>query len=343
MIVRNHSVLFIAGLLLAPALLAGCSSTTDAAPDPDLRAALTEMAPTPAPTGPLGGVSPTALPTGAAQEATAGTPRSAPAEFSQPAVTFNPAYSESTPLQDTAEMFAILEALHQREFSGLTTPGWYLRYDLSREDAPDDDDLFFLVHVVDGDGHCQEQMAFFRKDGRVVPFLYRDADGPTGITYTNGESRILEVNATTCDLADMSSLGGGTALFSSMLEGYRNTLKIVEETHGVYGEIEFNAWFAHDAELGEVFIVQQVGSNIRQGVSIDPQTGESIPISSSITQDVYDLISGRPVRSWSETTLANGHVNHDEVDYMLEYYPDLPEDLQTAFDQAVAGLEGRLE
>lgn len=275
----------------------------------------------------------TIMPTGFAGE------KLVPTSFSMP---FNPVYSESVPLTDVQQILAILEVLRQLEFTGLTNPGWYLRYDLYGENNTlAGDELYYLVHVVDSNGHCQEQMAYFRKAGRVSPFIFIGQDGVTGIIDSTGETRIMQVDTSVCSLEDTRSLGGGSGgyyIFSSLLGSYQRTLELIDETQSAFGESRFNAWFAREGEK-EVFIVHYAGTNVRQAVSTDPEIGQSVPIESILRWDAYDLASGRPLRSWEETTLSNGKITSSEVRYALDYYPELPEELRVALDQAITGLK----
>lgn len=211
----------------------------------------------------------------------------------------------------------------------------HLRYDLYGENNTlAADELYYLVHVVDSNGHCQEQMASFRKAGRVSPFIFMGQDGVTGIIDSTGETRIMQVDTSVCSLEDTRSLGGGSGgyyIFSSLLGSYLRTLELIDETQSAFGESRFNAWFAREGEK-EVFIVHYAGTNVRQAVSTDPEIGQSVPIESILRWDAYDLASGRPLRSWEETTLSNGKITSSEVRYALDYYPELPEELRVALD-----------
>ena len=326
----RHAVPFIAALTLALASLAGCRATTDAAPDPDLvTAALTEMAPT-------------AHPTAAAQETTDAT-HSGEAALPESVVAFNPAYAQDQPLTDPEQIFVILEDLSDMEFAGVTTPGWYLRYNcynFSGEAALTDCYSHHLVHVVDEDGHCREQMSYFYQDDQIVPHIYMDAEGQTGATNTDGTHRWMETGDLPCDLTDIKSLGGSTDYYilSSLLEGYRCEMQRREEIQDGGGNLLFETWLTDDDRIGDAFVVQKVFTNVRGGVAEDPDTGQMVAIASSIKQDFYALSNGRSVRTYQETTLANGKVIQDEMQNILEYYSELPDNLQIVFDNAVAWM-----
>lgn len=326
----RHTILSAVVLVLILPLLASCRSAPTETPDPDLvAAALTEMVPT-------------ALPIAVAQETTDAMPTGA-TEPPQPAVAFNPAYTQDQPLTDPEQIFAILEDLGDMEFAGVTKPGWYLRYDcyiVSDEAALTDCYSHHLVHVVDEDGHCQEQLHYYMVDDQIVPHLYMDAEGRTGATNTDGTHWWVEAGDSSCDLTNVSSLGGGTDYYilSSLLEGYRREVQRREEIQGSGDDLLFEAWFTDDDRIGEAFVVQKVFTNMRDGVKEDPDTGQMVAIASNIKQDFYVLSSGRPVVSYEETTLVNGKVVESEVQYILEYYQELPPDMQAVFDEAVAWM-----
>jgi hypothetical protein len=123
-----------------------------------------------------------------------------------------------------------------------------------------------------------------------------------------------------------------------LLEGYRREVQRREEIQDSGGDLLFEAWFTDDDRIGEAFVVQRVFTNVRDGVAEDPDTGQMVAIASSIKQDFYMLSSGRSVVSYEETTLVNGKVVESEVQYILEYYSELPHDLQAVFDEAVAWM-----
>ena len=258
----------------------------------------------------------------------------------QPGVTFDPGYTEEYPINETGQIFAILEELRRMEFDGLTAPGWYLRYDSFEEGTSVVPVYYFLVHVTDNLGNCREQMAYYKQEGRILPHLYMDAEGHTGMTQADETHDWLEVGNLPCDLMDLGSLGGGTEYYilSSFLEGYRDKLQKQEETRGTGGDLTLSAWFIHDERIGEAFVVQTTFENITNGFIEDPDTGQSVAIASKISQDFYALSSGCPVRSWNEITLVSGKTVQGEVQYILEYYPVLPPELQAAYDGAVVWM-----
>jgi hypothetical protein len=261
-----------------------------------------------------------------------------------PTVDFNLAYTASTPLQDTQQMFSILKSLQQLEFSGLTEPGWYLRYDLMEPKLfPDDDKNNFLVHVVDQKGSCQEQMVFFRKNGKISPFIFMSADGSRGsVDQTTGEVYRMNdkyIPLVNCNIQNPGSLGGMSTEYyiqSDFVNFYENELNMI--ALGRMGDGNYDAWFEKRDEQ-EVFIVDFQSNTPNNGSYLDPETKENLTVESMNRQEVFDLASGRPLTSTTELILSNEKTVNWGFQYILEYYPELPADLQTAFDQAVAGLE----
>lgn len=318
-------------LLLLFLLLAGCRPS-----------ALEGVTASPLPTTVTPGIA-TQLPVNPTQEPVLPTATST----TLPSVDFNPDYSESTPLIDTQQMFVILESLHQLEFRRLTQPGWYLRYDLSENGVQMDDDINMLVHVVDQNGNCQEQMVFFRKNGKVVPFMFMSADGSRGsVDQATGEVYQMDsryIPPAVCNLKDPGSLAGmGTDYYflSSFLDGYRLRVEPIGQKPN--GNDGYRAWFKRDGER-EVFVVQYQSIGPTGGVLMDPETKEFQSITSLSHWDIYDLAGGRPLRAVEELILSNGKTTHWETQHILEYYAELPADLQTAFDQVVAGLEALMK
>jgi hypothetical protein len=257
-------------------------------------------------------------------------------------VALNPAYTESNPLKDTQQILEILEELRQLELNSVTEPGWYLQHAIYDLDLADEDDRSNLVHVVDRNWNCLEQMTFFRKDGQIVPFQFVSADGNFGGFDDKNEKFIslnyLYKNPITCNLIDPEDPGmASDYILSYNLSEFKRTLELMTQ-QPQFGNIEFKAWFSHENPR-DMFVVQQNSSGPTGGTVMDPDTKAFQEIMAMKRWDVYDLPSGRLLLNGEELKLGNGKILHNETQFTLIYYLELPEDLQAAYDQAVAGLD----
>jgi hypothetical protein len=249
-----------------------------------------------------------------------------------PSIKYDSSYSESDPLQDLEKIFEILESLRQLELRGVAEPGWYLHYHLPENDG----NFSFLVHVIDSQRTCKEQMVFTKKGDLISPYLIMNETEVTGIVDYQGKVRPLKTYISTCNLEDprsMGMLGPYDYILSGKLAYYQNEIDLMSKGQTTPGK--FSAWFDH-YEGEEVFIVRfhLLGTGIWKN-----SNGEDQSILDQSSYDEFDLDNGRLLRTRQVTVLDNGEVIHMETKHYLTYYPKLPAELQSAFDQAVAGLE----
>ena len=318
--------LFLFPLFLISLLLTGCNGSAAQTPDPTPLAKAAILVNTDQP--PAAATSQMLLPT---EQITP-----------QLSVPYNPAYTESTPLTDTQKIIEILEDLRQLELDKLTEPGWYLEYYFSEPDPKDKYSRSNLVHVVDHNWNCLEQFTFFYQGGQIVPFTFINAAGNKGgYDDLTGEFISLDYQIThplKCNLLDTDDPGEiSVYITSNSLGSYKRSLEIIAQ-QPQYNNIKFNAWFTRIDDQ-EFFVLQQDSNGPTGASTMDPDTKEFQWVSNSIRWEYFELASGRPVRQVEDATLSNGKVLHGVTHDTLIYYPELPADLQAAFDQAVAGLD----
>jgi hypothetical protein len=248
-----------------------------------------------------------------------------------PSLKFDSTYSESEPLQDLKSIFSTLKSLRQLELRGVAEPGWYLHYHLPESDG----NFSFLVHVIDDKHTCREQMVFTKEGDLISPYLFMNEAGALGSVDYEGKVRPLNTDFLNCDLENprsMGMLGPYDYILSGKLAYYQNEIELMKKGQTTPGE--FSAWFENHGGKA-VFIVRFhfMGTGIWQNAKDDYQT-----IQDQSSYDEFDLDNGRLLRTWQIIILNNGEVIHMETKHYLTYYPELPADLEAAFDQVVSGL-----